>query len=88
MKIHKACIRVPNIVRFRLDVPKDKSKIQTALSKLGLGGVPWDLVENFIMSSPVPDPEDMTALLARMYKVGRLYQSTHMGNVHTILSLI
>ena len=83
LRIYEACISTPSPVAFRLDVLQDDTKIRAAISKLGPGGVPWDLIENFGLSSPVPDPQDTVALLARAYAVGRLYQSIPTGNVYT-----
>ena len=62
--VYEACVSTPDTVTFRLDVLQDESKIRAAISKLGPGGGPWDLLKNFGLSSPVPDPQDTVALLA------------------------
>ena len=82
-RVYEACVNTPTIATFRLDVIQDESKIQAAISKLGPGGVPWDLIENFSLSSPVPDPHDADALLSCAYAVGQLYQSVPNGIVCT-----
>ena len=70
---------MPSTVNFSLDVIEDDSKIHEAISKLGPGGVPCDLIANFGLSSPVPDAHDANALMARAYDVGQLYKTVPVG---------
>ena len=53
---------------------EDDSKIQEAISNLGPGGVPWDLIKNFGLSLPVLDPDDTAALVAHMQWVDFINQ--------------
>ena len=77
---YEALISMPSTGSFYLDRP-DISLIEATIKKLGPGGVPLLLTEEFSLTSP--DDIDQDTLSQRALFVGRQYHTVDVGTVHS-----
>ena len=75
-------ISIPSTGRFYLDRP-DITLIEVMISKLGPGGVPLILTEEFSLNSPDLVEVDQDTLSQRALFVGQQYNTVDVGTVHT-----